>query len=377
MSPAAGRWLVAALTTGVPPARAGNVPRDLLPAAELHGIPGVVQELCSGAGLEVPGLRDAVRSAVARHHRALADLALVGGALGAVGVGWLVVKGPVLAEMYYLSPGLRSSVDLDVLVAPDDLSRAVKAFEAVGFRVLDGNWPLLLAQRVHELRLVAPTGGAVDLHWSLVPPGLPEQGWPSVRQLLADGAGCTLRGRPARTLSWPDTVAHLAVHAASSGGHRLVWTADLRRVLDADHGQGWGAVEAAATRWHSRPAVHLMLLRARRTTGLAVPADVLARLAPSRSWRRLAEAVERLTPFERVGTSRSPSRLLARACREDSRASWAELLRRAGSAGSLVATHDLRVPSPSLDPHHPGSGLFRVGGDREREQFFEVVRAQS
>ena len=46
-------------------------------------------------------------------------------------------------------------------------ARSVSALEGAGFAVIDVTWPMLTAARVHELRLISPTGGALDLHWAL------------------------------------------------------------------------------------------------------------------------------------------------------------------------------------------------------------------
>ena len=126
--------------------------------------------LCAAGGPGAhPALDSIVHQAQARHLRAMEDLALVVEALEAAGVGFLVVKGPALVATCYAGPHLRSYVDLDLLVRPRYLRAAVVALAEVGFSVLDANWPVLTANEVQELRLEGPTGGALDLHWSLSP----------------------------------------------------------------------------------------------------------------------------------------------------------------------------------------------------------------
>ncbi len=117
-----------------------------------------------------------------------------------------------------------------------------------------------------------------------------------------------------------------------------------------------------------------MLVRCHRTLGTEVPADVLRRLAPSATWRALVAAAERTDPFERVGTGRGPSRLLARACRASTRASALELVRRSVRATRPQPFGHL---GPPLDPDDPRSGLFQVGGPQERAHFLaEVARGE-
>lgn len=377
MSAAVATWLVEAVrseTYKEPGLTDGDL-AELTWASEVHGVPGYARRRADAERIAVPGLAELVQGAVARHQRALVDLRAVDDAFRRIDVQWLVVKGPALIDGYYGTPVLRSSVDLDVLVPPAAIPAAVKSLEHAGFILLDGNWPLLRSEQVRELRVQSPTGGAVDLHWSLVPNGVPSDGRPSFDELLAKCAEITLAGRPVRTTSWEDTLVHLAAHAAASGGHRLVWVADLRRVLAARQPVNWPLLLRTAMRWRSGPATALMLLRSRRTLHVDVPDSVLHALAPSAHWSRLIRLVERVDPFERVGTSRSLSRIVARACRESSSTSFTELRRRTTGAARPLPSRN--SAGPSLDPGDPMSALFRVGGMADRERFLaEVARDQ-
>ncbi len=372
-------WLVHAVVSagrgGAGPDLAPGRLADLAWAADVHGVPGFALRQAECEGRDVEGLRATVRGAVARHQRAVADLRAVSAGFEAAGVEWLVVKGPVLVEQYYGTPALRSSVDLDVLVAPVDLPTSVAALEQAGFALLDGNWPLLRSGGMRELRMLSPTGGALDLHWSLVPPGTPGDGGPTAEQLLASSVEVGLGGVQVRTLSWADTVVHLAVHAASSGGHRLVWVADLREALTAAPADADPPVLLdAAARWQAGPALHLMLVRCRRSLGADVPETLLTGLMPSRAWRAAVVLVDRLDPFERVGTGRGLSRMLARACRGSARSSLRELVVRSVRAARPQPFGHL---GPPLDPDDPRSGLFQVGGEQERARFLaEVSRGE-
>ena len=157
---------------------------------------------------------------------------VVHAALTSADVPFLVVKGPAVTR-WYADPSLRSYVDLDVVVAPHDLGGALDALEDAGFALLDANWPFLLTADVHELVLRTPSGGALDLHWSLGPVA------DAHRPLAAPSGLC---GRSVEFEAGPvvvhglgdaDALVHLAVHAAASGGHRLVWLTDLRAALAA------------------------------------------------------------------------------------------------------------------------------------------------
>lgn len=341
----------------------------------MHGVEGWVRRRALVTGVAVPGVDDAVRRAVARHLRALGDLQLVHACLTSEEVPFAVVKGPVLVERLYGSPDLRSYIDLDLLVRPRDVGAAVDALEAAGFLLLDANWPLLQRSGVHELRLLSPHGGAIDLHWSLGKgPGVLDPS-PSVDTLLDRAATWRLGALSLQTLDWADTVVHLAVHAAASGGHRLLWCADLRAALT---GSPVGAGESLATRaaeWRAGPQLHVMLARTRASLGTDIPPELTPQLGVQRSWRVLTTVVDRAFPVERQADGRGLARLVARSTSTTSRASWEALAAKAFAAAR--APQEELVPAWLLDPDEPRSALHAVGGPEGREAFFTTVAAEA
>jgi hypothetical protein len=78
------------------------------------------------------------------------------------------LKGPWLGEAIYGDPGRRLSVDIDLLVAPEQLSSAVEVVRGLGYGVptdpvdTDG-LPLLHFALAHERRELPP----VELHWRI------------------------------------------------------------------------------------------------------------------------------------------------------------------------------------------------------------------
>jgi putative nucleotidyltransferase-like protein len=77
-----------------------------------------------------------------------------------------VLKGPLLGEAIYGDPGRRLSSDIDLLVSPDELPRAVEVVRQLGYSaptdyVQEGGLPLLHFLLVHEQGELPP----VELHW--------------------------------------------------------------------------------------------------------------------------------------------------------------------------------------------------------------------
>jgi hypothetical protein len=198
-------------------------------AAQFHGVEGWLRDRVGAGNRE---LDVAAFSALARHQRALSELSVAQEALSRAGVEYLVIKGPALAEPLHGSPALRSYVDLDLLVRPSSLSEAWAALLRAGFVPLDVNWPLLRSLRVTELRLRGSSGGVLDLHWSLTH-GSSGMTSPRVSTLLQRARRVDFGGGVGGpTLSVGDTLVHVAVHAAASGGHRLIWLKDVIAALD-------------------------------------------------------------------------------------------------------------------------------------------------
>ena len=100
--------------------------------------------------------------------------------------------------------------------------------EGAGFAVLHRNWAHVQSMREHEVALRSPTGGVVDLHWSLGPAPLSSDRSPGFGLLMGRSVDVPVGESTCRALGDVDALCHVAVHAAAAGGHRLVWLADLR-----------------------------------------------------------------------------------------------------------------------------------------------------
>lgn len=243
------------------------------------------------------GLQAVRAETVLAEIRSLADLAVLRPALDDACPGWVLVKGLSLAHRVYDDPVARPVGDLDVVVAPRQFASAVRALEAVGGAVADSDWDLQLRELRGQVHVVMPHGTLVDLHWHLVNRHLVrQQVGPATSAVLARAVPVVVGEVLVRTLEPVDTVAHLALHAALSGGHRLGWLLDVRQaltVLRPDEAE----LADRARDWRSRAATGAILQRAGRvlrspdalTAGAAVVTrrDILG---------RLLAAVERTDP---------------------------------------------------------------------------------
>ena len=212
----------------------------------------------------VEALRQEARS---QQRAALALIAAtleVSAALDAEGLRALCIKGPALALQTTGQSWSRGGGDIDVLVAPADLPRAVGVVEALGFAQPPGQFPRDFGSfwgrycrwASHELPLWRQ-GRWLDLHWALntVRAPLPpfEALW-QARQVV------TLNGRAVATLALEHAFRHSCLHAASDQWMELRHLVDitlLARQLPA----------AAAARLRRLPSVRHSCAAAYDATG--------------------------------------------------------------------------------------------------------------
>lgn len=346
----------------------------LVRCAELHRISGCVEASLSTAAALDPGTVQMLHShklaTVAAQLRAEADLRLIH-RLFHKRVPWLVVKGPVLARVYYARCHLRTYVDLDILVQPARLAEALDLLQQGGFTLLDRNWTMLLERLSGELHLVSPHHGMIDLHWDLF------NDVPTRRSFALRTESFFERSRQVRigdtlvnTLDELDTVIHTALHAARSGGDRLVWMKDLEQTVLHRQFEYDELAERCAEH-HARLPVAVMLQRTKTTLDVAgLPQRALVGIGGSTLWRAAGRIVDRVAPVTRATPQGSLTRMYARATRADGRQTLRELTRR---LGARAARRGLRADVPTWDSKHPQSVLFNAGGEATKSRFLERI----
>lgn len=361
-----------------PPGAAELLPRvdqdQLLRMADRHRVtPAVGLSLrhCDGVRTDIRERLDAVRRDVAARQLLLeVELARVRSALR--GTTWLIVKGPALAHGYYRRPELRAYADLDVLVPAPSLEDALALLEEGGYSLLDRNWTLISRRIPGELHLRSPRGVMIDLHWDLSNDRSTRDSYGIVTRTLFERAvDLPLPGAaPVRTLDALDTVIHTAVHAARSGGDRLMWMKDLEQVVLGGC-FSWGELAERCAEHRAQLPVSIMLHRARASLGLPTVTDErLRQIGGSRPWRGLGRIVDRVAPVTRAGPDGSLTRMYARATRADGYATARELMHR---VGARMRRRGWTEEDHTWDASHPNSVLHESGGTAERSAFFAAV----
>lgn len=141
------------------------------------------------------------------------------------GIPALPLKGVALGERVYGDSGMRPTTDTDVLVAPENIARAIDVLEALGYkRPADPAWvdgrPLLHYTLLHP-HVHVP---ALELHWRIH--------WSETRFSAALLAGSTNDGGPWRTPAPADDLASLLLFYARDGFAGLRLAADVAACWD-------------------------------------------------------------------------------------------------------------------------------------------------
>jgi putative nucleotidyltransferase-like protein len=351
----------AAVLNRVPPSAADR----LVVLARRHG---VETWLAACAPPEFELLRRQRPLFLAAQARTAAVLATLRDELKQQDCPWMVLKGPALGYSVYPRPDLRQGVDLDVLVPPPRFGDVLVALESAGFTLLDGNWPLFADRLPGALRVRAPQGVLVDLHWAVLDaPALRGPFRLPVAELLQRARWLEPPG--VRALSAVDQLVHLGVHGALSGANRLVWLLDAH--LAAGQVADWDEIVTSAHGAGAGPSLALVLTRARRLWRTPVPPAVLRALGAGPLWRALDRM---LTPSEAVPVDpgrAAPSRAWARATRATRRTTLAGFARH---GRAWVRSGRPRVwQAISFDESDPGSPVYRADDPYARRRYLAAV----
>jgi hypothetical protein len=349
-----------------PAALLARVPAgELVELACYHRVPGVVYRslVALDAGDDLAALRGAYQMAALAHGRCLVELQSAVQALEGLGRPWLVVKGPVLAEIGYGDPGARLYEDLDLVVDPTDLAPAIEGIEAAGGRVADLNWPLMVKFRRAEIPMYLGNGMLGDLHWDLlVTPNIRARFTFPLAELLERRRTVRLGVTDVDTLDAVDGLLYLCLHGSLSGGHQLVWLKDLDQMVAAEP-PDWDVLVRRARRHRLDLVAAVQLERARTVLGAAVPEEVVTALAGHEPWWRMWRHREARVGMARWGGYRGTGRTFVAATSGGSLPSVAQL----GRSLALDVVRPWVTRRRVSGNADGGEALYEPVGGRERQ----------
>ncbi|CAM4281086.1 nucleotidyltransferase domain-containing protein [Paenibacillus tarimensis] len=160
-----------------------------------------------------------------------AEMTKVCGRMSSQGIRMLVLKGPALAKHLYGDISLRTSKDLDVLVAPADVTAAAQQLVQMGYTTDYACHELfhLWKRKTHHISYYHPVHRTmVEVHWQLDPHKGSE---PSFESIWDRRRTMLFSGTPVHTPGDQELLLYLAIHGARHGWFRLRWLADVDRLL--------------------------------------------------------------------------------------------------------------------------------------------------
>ena len=316
----------------------------VLAIARRHQVVPLVYRGLSAADASPPILdalgRDAQENAKRNLHLA-GELARILGLFDESGIRAIPYKGPVLAAVGYGDLHRRTFLDLDLLVAPEDVFEAGRTLRANGY--VPGDDFVTLRRFGRDLPVFgdplecrffhAATGNEVELRWRLGRWTRPFDA--SFDELWRHRATTTMAGRSVPILSPEDRLVVLAHHGTKHAWQRLEWLADVA-VTVRDSDLDWPTVRRRVRAWNAEVSLHAAVILVESLFESDVPTDVRRRAYADRRASLLAgRAASRLVADPR-GTADSTEEFLYELVASES----------VGSLPGLVARH---VFQPRLD----------------------------
>lgn len=209
------------------------------------------------------------------------------------GIEAIPFKGPVLALRSYGNLGLREFVDMDLLLRKNDILKAKKILQELGFTSpwkQNEEWE---AQHI-DTQLGCDFSSAdrrvqLELHWSFI------QKWLSYEvdldSIWARAQVLDLAGLPVKIISREDLLIYLCAHGAKHHWERLFWIIDIAEIVRGEKNMDWERLILDARRHGSWRVVALGLHLAKCLLNAPVPDKVWTEVNRDQAVSQLARSV--------------------------------------------------------------------------------------
>jgi len=193
----------------------------------------------------------------------------------------IALKGLSLAKNIYGDIALRPMSDMDLLVKEEDLVRAGRTLQTLGYKQYFPSWESTLKTYHHLPPFKNKNGAMIELHWNIVTPDSPikvdlDGLWERACLIKVDNV-------EVRAFSLEDLFLHLCIHACFhlQTGIDLIPLCDIAGLIKTSADKiDWQIVIERATRWGGQKCVYLMLLLVRELMGAAPPDKIMSEIKP-------------------------------------------------------------------------------------------------
>jgi len=238
-------------------------------------------------------LRNVYLAASARNAVMLHHAGQILHTLRSAGIDVIVLKGLYLVESVYRSIGLRTFVDLDILVRKGDIPQALASMQAIGYKLStyyhskDSNTDIK-----HIPPMTKVNGPYLEVHW-----GILEENEPFIINLddIWQRAVAT-RSADVDVLAMctEDLILHLCLHLTYQHKLRagIKFLFDIAEVIILRANQiDWQKLISTAKEWKAERVVWLTLHLLDQITGVKAPEDVMTHLQPTNLNKQLLDTV--------------------------------------------------------------------------------------
>ncbi|QHW30852.1 nucleotidyltransferase family protein [Paenibacillus rhizovicinus] len=196
----------------------------------------------------------------------------------------LMLKGPILAEALYGDLSLRTSKDLDILVAFEQLEQAEEVLLSLGYE--SDMKPVLnnMKRKTHHISYSHPDHRVqVEVHWQMRPNSTTE---PSFDALWTRRRVSERASGPVNFLGEDDLLFHLVIHGARHGWFRLRWLTDIDRMVR--QGVNWSSALPIMNNYRAYELCSQALILVSKLFHTPITGDAIPFMSDKRG-RRLAQ----------------------------------------------------------------------------------------
>ncbi len=243
------------------------------------------------------------------------ELTQILGQFNQAGIDVIVLKGAFLARVVYQNLYERPMQDVDILVRPACLPKAVEMLEKLGFKnepePEDGPSPFRSVD-TGEMKFLKPPG-VVDLHWELISIEWLRHLFHFETEMVWENAlPFEINGKSALHLDPPDLLMHLCFHLVAHNYAHPIGYQDISKVIIHYSPFPWETFLSRIKRIHMGPAVFFALEALHSQYPGIFPGEILDQLRPSalQQWIVSRIANPRQAMRGRVAYSHSRSYLL-------------------------------------------------------------------
>ncbi len=225
-----------------PPRHEGSQPRltvrdtpNLLESAQSHRIvPHLYTYLKGTNQLSDPSVQALFSSALLIQKRKslklVSELLKLSRAFDHARINYLPIKGPLLSQTLFGDPTTRTSADLDIFVAREDVPRTCVLLQELHFRSLchnnDAPFPSSLLNALGDLSFINKEGTLhLELHFKLLPVLFVHK--MDFNSVWAMRSTCDMGGKSFHTLSHETYLFFLCAHGSKHAWERLHWLFDF------------------------------------------------------------------------------------------------------------------------------------------------------